>query len=58
MQLRWVEVDPPSLSGAKAAAGVPAKLARRHALDFQKAAIEVGDVVEADVVADMRDVPV
>lgn len=34
------------------------EFARRHALDLQEAPVEVGDVVEADVVADVGDVVV
>src|SRR5262245_31783355 len=43
---------------AKPAAGLTPELARRHALDLQEAAVEVGDVVEAHVVADVGDVAV
>jgi len=34
--------------------GLAAELARRHSLDLEEAAVEVGDIVEADLVADVR----
>src|SRR5215470_7065376 len=43
---------------AKPAARLAPELTRRHALDLQEAAVEVGDVVEAHVVADVGDVAV
>jgi hypothetical protein len=44
---------PPALSSSTEAAARPIpKLARHHPFDRQEATIEVGDVVEADVVAD------
>ena len=49
--------SPPG-SGAEVAVGVPPELAGCHPLDPQEPAVEIGDVVEAQVVADVRDVPV
>src|SRR5258708_38717486 len=45
-------------SGPEAAVGMAPELAWRHTFDFQEAPVEIGDIVEANVVADMRDVSV